>query len=1085
MVGTSLWRAVGSLWVIVGSIGLLCEPAQAQGVAQGASAPPGPPMPLKPVDMGFLDPRNVSPAPRLPHELKPDAWPQPDYFKQALQLTGRKPNERASSLRLRLPADRPAPPYVALPVQTQAFGFSAPFRALLGAELDAQLDRLGIAASRQTDVVDAQGPFVRRLDEAVFAGLLGQVPASKAVVLHAGHDGAQTLFLTLVVRDAKGQAVAHRSLPLPDDPEEALRAVGSVLPELIKTAGLPLQPRPPQGGTACELSAWSLANLPAEASPMSRACAALAAASLLPDFESTGMPGATQSTESRLALLAQAHAQAGLARPESTESQAIRKLAWSQLGLSQTPTPGVSGLLASKDPVVSRVARLVLLPVVRYSPVQSERDGIRRQIESVVKGLPVFAQAAVQARGDFADSFGAIDWCALERGFPGAMPSPACRSVPGLASAPARPASRAEWLVFQEWRLAAAFHELRRLAVTQGLPERARAFAKSMPADLASHPFVQRLSLAAGVAAPSTGSFEDLLRSTREQTDATVANMVDLQRHDAWVGGFSLSEHALSGNTNVSMDPQIQDDQADDGRLLGVLKYDRFTVGFQPPYRRRAGETAFFLRPERQLMQFGLMDLRFAQAALMAPAVPASGQAPAVPWVPPPLFGNGKPWQPALTPQELARNLAQNPSDMGTRVELALAQLKRGGSMADALKLIDAQPVNQRADERIGESHRWASPAHAFFFAAEPEAALRYYEKVAAIGTGSQSDLHARGRIPLLRGRLPEAFEAIQARQRRYDSDFARRDVAGFLFMQRQPDAAWSLLLPRAALSESMPLWDGILVGHRQSGLEAGQAVDWLTSLQLQKAQVRYKDVRSYYPHQLAVIDRVPSETDVAMLKKPAGGQGYVDPIWALSALLIRTSINGGGEEAVRQQVLATLKDSSPDQVRFMLPSYAWVAWKATQGKDDLLTGVRKAEIDSDFDGLLAKSMVLALEGRTDESLQYLGAARFTLAELGLGTPLLERVIPATYQLALAGTLMHQHTGQDAYRREMLRYARAYQKVFPFLAWPHALEALMEKAQAARLAAACRAWQLDRGSHFLQRAAVPGLSATACKNALW
>jgi hypothetical protein len=1084
MVGASIWRAVGSFLVIAGSLGWLSEQAQAQGAAPGTGAPPAPP------NMSFLDPRTVSPAPRLPHELKPDAWPQPDYFKLALQLAGRKPNERASSLRLRLPADRPVPPYIVLPVQTQAFGFSAPFRALLGAELDAQLDRQGIVASRQTDVVDAQGPFVRRLDEAAIIGMLGQTPASKAVVLHAGHDGAQTLFLTLVVRDAKGQTVAHRNLPLPDDPEEAIRGAAAALAELIKTAGLPLQPRVPQAGTACELSAWSLANLPVEATSMSRACAAVAAASLLPDFDATGMPGATQSTESRLALLAQAYAQAALARPESTESQAIRQLAWAQLGLSraqtQTQTPGVSGLLASKDPVVSRVARLVLLPVVRHSPVQSEREGIRRQIESVAKGLPDFAQAAVQARGDFADSFGAIDWCALERGFPGAMPSPACRSVPGQGpSAPARPASRAEWLVFQEWRLAVAHHALRRLAVMQGLPDRARDFAKSMPADLASHPFVQRLSLGAGVAAPSTGSFEDLLKSARELTDATVANMVDLQRHDSWVGGYSLSEHVLSSNTNVSMDPKVQDDQADDSRLLGVLKYDRFTVGFQPPYRRRAGDTAFFLRPERQLMHFGLMDLRFAQAALTAPAAPASGQAPAAPWVPPPLFGNGKPWQPALTPQELARNLAQNPSDMGTRVELALAQLKRGGSMADALKLIDAQPVNQRADERIGESHRWAAPAHAFFFAAEPEAALRYYERVAAIGTGSQSDLHARGRIPLLRGRLPEAFEAIQARQRRYDSDFARRDVAGLLFMQRQPDAAWSLLLPRAALSESMQLWDGIMVGHRQSGLEPGQAVDWLKSRQLQKAQVQYKDVRSYYPHQLAVLDRVPTESDVAMLKKPAGGQDYVDPLWAMSAQLIRTSINGGGEEAVRQQVLATLKDSSPDQVRFMLPSYVWVAWKATQGTDDLLTGVRKAEMDVDFDGLLAKSVVLALDGRTDESLRYLGAARFTLAELGLGTPLLDRLIPATYQFALAGTLMYQHTRIDAYRHEMLRYARAYQKVIPFLAWPHALEALMEREEKPRLAAACRAWQLDRGSHFLQRAAVPGLSATACKNALW
>lgn len=1080
MVTTSSRRAAARVLLAAGLLGAVCGNALAQAPAAGATPAPPPP------GIVFFDPRNTPPAPRLPHELKPDAWPQPDYFQEALKLTSRKPKERTASLRLRLTADRPAPAYIVLPVQTQAFGFAAPLRALLGAELDAHLERQGVVASQQTDIVDAHGPFVRRLDEAAVVELLSQAPASKAVVLHAGHDGAQTLFLTLVVRDAKGQSVAHRSMALPDDPAQAVRAVAEALPALMKTAGLPLQPRAPQAGSACELSAWSLANPAAEAGAMPKACLALAVGALLPDYDDSGMPGSTQSTEARLAWLARAHAQAGLAQPESAESRAIRQLAWAQLGLSQAPTPGVSGLLASKDPVVSRVARLVLLPVVRQSPVQSERDGIRRQVEAVSKGLPDFAQAAVQARAEFADPFGEVQVCALERSYPGAMPSPSCRQLPGQgATALARPASRAEFIVFQEWRLAGHHHDLRRLAVTLGQPERARAYAQALPADVASHPFLQRLSMLAGVSERSTGSFDDLLKNTRERTAATVANMVDLQRHDAWVGGYSLSEHLISANTHVSMDPKIQEDQQDDSRLLGVLKYDRFTVGFQAPYRRKPGDTAFFLRPERQLLRFGLMEAMGAQGAFMVPVAPPAGQASAVPWVPPPLFGTGRPWRPVPTPEELARDLELKPSDMGTRVELALARLKRGGSMAEAVKLVDAQPVNQRSDERIGESHRWAAPAHAFFFAAEPEAALRYYEKVASIGTGSQSDLYARGRIPLLTGRFQDAFDANQRRLQRYDSDFVRRDVAGMLFMKRQPDAAWSLLLPRAALSEHLQLWEGIMVGHRLAGLEPGQAVDWLKSNQLHNAQVQYNDVRSFYPHLHAVIDRVPTDADIAMLKKPAGGQTYVTSRWATSALLLRTAMADGGEEAVRQQVVTALKDSTAEHVRFMLPSYAWVAWKATQGKDELLTAVRNADMDADFDGLLAKSMVLALEGRTDESLRYLGAARYGLAELGTGGPLLDRVIPAPYQFALAGTLMHQHTGHDAYRRETLRFARAYQKVFPFLAWPYGLEALLEREPKARLAAACRAQFLDPNSHFLQRAAVSGLNAAACRSALW
>lgn len=300
--------------------------------------------------------------------------------------------------------------------------------------------------------------------------------------------------------------------------------------------------------------------------------------------------------------------------------------------------------------------------------------------------------------------------------------------------------------------------------------------------------------------------------------------------------------------------------------------------------------------------------------------------------------------------------------------------------------------------------------------------------------------------------------------------------------MRRQSDAAWRMLMPRAAMSETLSFWDGVMVGHRMAGLSPAQAGEWLQANQLDKVQIDRNDLRSLYPLRMAVVDRLPSDADVELLRRPAGAQSYVTAEWAMAALLVKTAMSGGGEAAVRQEVLNLLKTSSPEQTRFMLAHYAPVAWKATQGKDDLLNGVREADMDSDFDGLLAKSMVLALDGRVEESLRYLTAARFSLAFNG---PLLNRPIPAVYQWALSATLMHEHTRNEAYRQEILRVARAYQRVFPFLAWPYALEAWKAPEPKARLTAACRAQFLDPKSYFLQRAAVPGLSASACKNALW
>lgn len=1068
----SLGAAMRAMGLVVVLLAVACTRVAAQ------VAPPPPPPQAGP-GLGFpADPRQRPPAPRLPHEMRPESWPQPDYFQLALSLTTRKPQERPGSLRLRLPPGQPAPAYLVLPVQIQAFGFDASFRAMLGAELDLQLERAGVPASTQPDAVDAHGPFVRRLDDGVIGELLRQHSSSQALVLHAGHDGFDTLFLTLVLRDAKGQRVAHRSLPLAEDALQALRSVAEALPGLMKTVGLPVQPRPMQAGTACEASAWKLENPAPLATGMQKACLALAAGSLLPASGSGA--AAMPSTEARLAWLARAHAQAGSLQPASPESTAIVQLARAQLGL-----PGSSataGLIASKDPVVSRVARLHMLPLLRQSPVQSERDAIGRQVETIAEGLPALARAAVEVGAAMADPFAAVDLCALERHYPGAMLSPACRQQAAGAAAPARPASRAEFLLFQEWRIAAYHRELQRLAVTLGQVERARALIQSLPADVAAHPFMQRLLVIAAARMPATGSYDDLLRRTREETGAIVSNMVDVQRHDGWVFGHSLSEHTIADNTNITMDAQIQADAADDSRLLGVLKYDRYVVGPNPPYRRKPGTPAFFLRPEAGILRFELSELMWQQAEFMAPVAQPAAVAPAVPWTPPPLFGSGQPLQPRPSIEEQARQLAAHPSDMNLRVDLALRRAMRGGSVAEALALIEAQPINRRSDERVSESHRWAAPAHAFFFAAEPEAARLLYEKVVAIGSGSDSDLMARGRILELAGRSAEAFAEHQRRQQRYDSDFTRRDVAAGLFMTRQSDAAWRVLMPRAAMSEWLSFWDGVMVGHRMAGLSPAQAGEWLQTNGLDKVQIDRKDLRSLYPLRMAVVDRVPSDADIELLRRPAGSQSYVTAEWAMAALLVKTAMTGGDEVSVHKQVLNMQKLYSAKQMRFMLAHYVPVAWKATQGKDELLAVARDADMDSDFDGLLAKSVLLAFDGHVDESLRYLTAARFSLAFNG---PLLNRPIPVPYQWALSATLMHARTGNEAYRNEILRFARAYQRVFPFLAWPHALEAWMAPEPKARHSAACRAQFLDPNSYFLQRAAVPGLTPVACKSALW
>lgn len=128
--------------------------------------------------------------PQAPHQLAPDALIQPDYFTLALAHTSVADDPQWRELHLRLPPGRPAPAFAVLPVQTQGYGFSPTFRALLGARLDQELQRRHVDASRQTDIVDWRGPFARRLDDATLSAFASEHPKSVPLALYVGHDGA-------------------------------------------------------------------------------------------------------------------------------------------------------------------------------------------------------------------------------------------------------------------------------------------------------------------------------------------------------------------------------------------------------------------------------------------------------------------------------------------------------------------------------------------------------------------------------------------------------------------------------------------------------------------------------------------------------------------------------------------------------------------------------------------------------------------------------------------------------------------------------------------------------------------------------
>lgn len=986
----------------------------------------------------------------MPHETAPPRWPQADYFQLALVRTRTQATRRMEELRLRSDA---RPDLLVLPVQTQAFGFAPPFRAVIGAELDRLVGAPGVARSRQTDWADAIGPFRRRIDDGEIDTLERRYPGATLIVLYLGHDGAGNAFLTLMRRVAGKSTLAHRSLPLPDAAVPAYDVIAPMLPAMLKELQVSISERGTEAPIACEPKAWMLADLEPGVPRAERVCHALGLGTLLPDFELLPSAFGPLATPRKLAWLAAAYAEAG--------GGAIRELASHQLGFERLPYAALAVHARSADPVVAPVARL-LGSATRGAamPLQSVRDARQRDLDQAAAGLDSQLRPVFVERGWLDEPSRPVDWCAIEAEYPVMKASEGCRmGAPRTGPLP----SRARQELFEEWRLVRGYKDLQYLGRTLADPAGVAAALKAMPPDVAAHPFVRQSRFAyVALAEADLGSFEARLARLRAAATDFVATTVELQSHGSWLAGYSLAEHAWSGNAHISSDPEVRAVSLDERRLLLVLRFDAFASPELGPSRREAGQPAYFLGDEAAL--YATLPMLTSKHA------PAAG----TPAAPPPegvfaVDAEARLGTPSLEQRQQA--VDRSPAQMKLRVELALALAKEGRPRAAARSVIDAYPRDLRADQRIRESHAQALPAHAFYFAGELDAARVYYERTAQIGTGSESDVVARARLRQIDGDLAGMQQATLARLERYPSDFARRDLAGLAFIRGRRDEGWSWLEPRLANADTFGLWVGAMVGHRQAGAGMAQVRDWIASSRLEQAQIGRYGAGTLLLHAYAVTDRIPSDADILLLRQ----RPYSEPL-AESAELVQMAL-AGQFDAARVKALRArlLRDDLAERLdnNALLPLYAWVAQQAGAGKDEELGRVRGVTLQASFRWLLAKAAVMSLESGKGEALAFLRAARVELARIGLGE-LDDAAFSAPYQYALIAYLMHERTGERAYRDEALDFVRAYRRVFPFLAWIHAMEAALDPSGAAALQAACRASQLDVGSLMLARS---GLAA--------
>lgn len=1017
---------------------------------------------------------NAATAPLAPHAVDPTAPLYPDYFAAALSHTRLSDDPAWRPLHLTTMAGRAEPRLLVLPVQGQALGFSPSFRAVIGARLDQELERRHLEASRQTDIVDWRGPFVRRIDEGTLHAFAAAHPRQTLLMLYLGHDGDGHAFVTLGKQTGDRTTLAHRRIDIPEKQMDALDRVAATLLPMLAELGLgdarAAAALPPATTSGCSASTWLLEDIPSDAPPDIVACHALALAALMPDFLSLYTAFRYRpATPDQLAWVARAWVEARALADGTPAMRPVLELAALQLMLDP-PTNDASGLVDVPDPVVRPLARMLQAHAnATHSPLISRESAAEGYVSAGADGMPPFARAALLEHARWLDKFRDVDVCGLSRALQSAHGSDDCKDGTSGTSRATGLASQGQSALLDEWRLASAWKRIYIAGTTQASARELEREIAALPPTLADHPLIRALRALNHSAETTAVGLDAYLAQARSDFEDFATAFATLQRLDV-LYRFHQVEAQLVPNARLRDDPVIRRLADDTARLMAVAKLDFWSV-----------------LPDRPVRPGGFPTAYLAASPYLAATAPAS---PASASTAPPAAGieltasgyglrpptmDGEPTLPARA--DLEKRLAANPSDMAARTQLALISLKHGGSVADARRLVDQRPPLSRSEDGIDEGRDLATAGKMFLFAGLPEVARDYFAKVLEQHTGSEYELHAAALLHQLDGDIRGALEATQADRARYRGEASAYEAATDLFLLGRNADAWALLVPALQTAHAAPLWRAATVGHRAEGRSLAALPDWIAANRVDGAELSARPAAFQWLRTMALIDRRPDDDEIRLLRELPGQP----PAQVGADAVLQTAID-----------LPRLGTPQPDRgvaawgvdIASFLGFYALDLWNASGGKDPHLETWRQVPIDAEFNHLLGAAMVLAADGQRARALATLTAARFELGRIGSSSPLDDRFDNAPYAFVLASWSMWRQTGERAYAEPGLAIARAYQHVWPAEAWTYAAEALLGTEDPPREVAACRAAKLDPASLMLHESSLhPRADSDTCRRA--
>lgn len=459
--------------------------------------------------------------------------------------------------------------------------------------------------------------------------------------------------------------------------------------------------------------------------------------------------------------------------------------------------------------------------------------------------------------------------------------------------------------------------------------------------------------------------------------------------------------------------------------------------------------------------------------------------------------------------QYYRQNIERAPSYWPSYERLG-TMLFESGEVSAAARIFRSFPEFRKdlGQDRVLTSNRAFDVGSLFYWSGHFDLAKPLYSVAAGLRTGAASDMSSALRLKLLDGDISGALKGSYERARRYNDSYAYRDYLGMLHASGQSKDAW---VGFAALIRDVPephVWETALVGHHISGTSEAEVAKWLQEDNIRNTAERTNSAAKYLVR-FATTDRIPSK------ELPALVDGLDHATWFVggeSPMVLRSYSDGRlgrimgpmppgadlalpplnvpaasdkrkvksnlayfseGYRAVKLgdfpaaktifDEAATLYNMAKADTEsgFMLPYYALAAAKA--GDTAVVEAILKRfdPKDQRFDYYLAKAVIAAIAGKTNDALQALGYARYRRPHTE-SRPLLTQ-----YTYGDICDLLARTTGNARIRAVALNWARQSQKFEPWHSWGYAIEARLTTNAADRKRAIAMTHYLDPKSERL------------------